>query len=155
MTGPGHVRRNAAARCEPSNLRKAITGERNEATGPYPGLAKRAATVGEAVAAGYFRDTAADETRHAAAFQQALNQLHRLLDEPRDRPEAARPGSAVPSTPPPASGSGAPGTNRTTRRSRTSPTAKKTSLATVRLAFLKNGIPLRPAGSCPGRPRRK
>ncbi|WP_338492066.1 TniQ family protein [Streptomyces sp. SJL17-4] len=30
-----------------------------------------------------------------------------------------------------------------------------TSLATVRLAFLKNGVPLRPAGSYPGRPRRK
>jgi hypothetical protein len=28
-----------------------------------------------------------------------------------------------------------------------------TSLATVRLALLKNDIPLRPAGSCPGRPR--
>ncbi|MFE2736312.1 hypothetical protein [Streptomyces sp. NPDC059349] len=29
-----------------------------------------------------------------------------------------------------------------------------TSLATVRLAFLKNDVPLRPAGSYPGRPRR-
>ncbi|MFE4685239.1 hypothetical protein ACFRNJ_31320 [Streptomyces sp. NPDC056721] len=30
-----------------------------------------------------------------------------------------------------------------------------TSLATVRLAFLKNDVPLRPAGSYPGRPRRR
>ncbi|MFD8064216.1 hypothetical protein ACFXA0_34560 [Streptomyces cyaneofuscatus] len=30
-----------------------------------------------------------------------------------------------------------------------------TSLATVRLAFLKNGIRLRPSGSYPGRPRRR
>ncbi|WP_424862703.1 ferritin family protein [Streptomyces sp. MMS24-I29] len=59
-----------------TNLRKAITGERNEATGLYPGFAKRAASVGDTAAAGYFRDTAADEARHAAAFQQALNQLH-------------------------------------------------------------------------------
>ncbi|MFF3734535.1 ferritin family protein [Streptomyces sp. NPDC002476] len=59
-----------------TNLRKAITGERNEATGLYPGFAKRAASIGDTAAAGYFRDTAADEARHAAAFQQALNQLH-------------------------------------------------------------------------------
>ena len=30
-----------------------------------------------------------------------------------------------------------------------------TSLATVRLAFLKNGVRLRPSGSYPGRPRRR
>jgi len=30
-----------------------------------------------------------------------------------------------------------------------------TSLATVRLALIKNDIPIRPAGACPGRPRRR
>ncbi|MEV0495476.1 ferritin family protein [Streptomyces atratus] len=58
------------------NLGKAITGERNEATNLYPGFAKRATAVGDTAAARYFRDTAADEAKHAAAFQQALNQLH-------------------------------------------------------------------------------
>lgn len=58
------------------NLRKAIAGERNEATNLYPGFAKRATAVGDTAAARYFRDTAADEAKHAAAFQQALNQLH-------------------------------------------------------------------------------
>ncbi|MGW3600899.1 ferritin family protein [Streptomyces sp. NPDC005167] len=58
------------------NLRKAITGEHNEATTVYPGFAKRATAVGNTAAARYFRDTAADEAKHAAAFQQALNQLH-------------------------------------------------------------------------------
>jgi rubrerythrin len=57
------------------NLRKAITGERNEATTVYPGFARRATAVGDTTAARYFRDTAADEARHAAAFQQALDQL--------------------------------------------------------------------------------
>ncbi|MGY5036506.1 ferritin family protein [Streptomyces sp. 900116325] len=58
------------------NLRKAITGERNEANNLYPGFAKRATAVGNTAAARYFRDTAADEAKHAAAFQQALSQLH-------------------------------------------------------------------------------
>ncbi|MFF4762303.1 ferritin family protein [Streptomyces sp. NPDC001292] len=58
------------------NLSKAITGEHNEATTLYPGFAKRATAVGDTAAARYFRDTAADEAKHAAAFQQALNQLH-------------------------------------------------------------------------------
>ncbi|MFB7224717.1 ferritin family protein [Streptomyces sp. NPDC056227] len=58
------------------NLRKAITGERNEANNLYPGFAKRATAVGDTAAARYFRDTAADEAKHAAAFQQSLNQLH-------------------------------------------------------------------------------
>ncbi|MGW5202991.1 ferritin family protein [Streptomyces spiralis] len=58
-----------------TNLRTAITGERNEATTVYPGFAKRATAVGDSAAARYFRDTAADEARHAAAFQKALDQL--------------------------------------------------------------------------------
>ncbi|TGB18994.1 rubrerythrin family protein [Streptomyces palmae] len=58
-----------------TDLRTAITGERNEATSLSPGFAKRAAAVGDTAAARYFRDTAADEARHAAAFQQALNRL--------------------------------------------------------------------------------
>ncbi|GAA3373111.1 hypothetical protein GCM10020367_31740 [Streptomyces sannanensis] len=55
------------------NLRKAVAGERNEATTLYPGFAKRATAAGDPVAARYFRDTAADEARHATAFQQALD----------------------------------------------------------------------------------
>ncbi|MDF3302794.1 rubrerythrin family protein [Streptomyces tropicalis] len=58
-----------------TNLSKAISGERNEATTLYPGFANRAATVGDAAVATYFRDTAADEAKHATAFQKALNQL--------------------------------------------------------------------------------
>ncbi|MFJ8554042.1 ferritin family protein [Streptomyces sp. NPDC093676] len=58
------------------NLSKAIAGEHNEATILYPGFAERAVAVGDTAAAGYFRDTAADEAKHAAAFEQALNQLH-------------------------------------------------------------------------------
>ncbi|ALO98653.1 Rubrerythrin [Streptomyces hygroscopicus subsp. limoneus] len=57
------------------NLRTAITGEHNEAATVYPGFAKRATAVGDTAAARYWRNTAADETRHAAAFQKALNQL--------------------------------------------------------------------------------
>ncbi|MFJ8856470.1 ferritin family protein [Streptomyces sp. NPDC102437] len=57
------------------NLRRAITGEHNEATTVYPGFAKRATTVGDTAAARYWRNTAADEAKHAAAFQQALDQL--------------------------------------------------------------------------------
>ncbi|MFE1191243.1 hypothetical protein ACFW6E_00380 [Streptomyces olivaceoviridis] len=41
----------------------------------YPGFAKRATAVGDTAAARYWRNTAADETRHTAAFQKALNQL--------------------------------------------------------------------------------
>ncbi|WP_127361148.1 ferritin family protein [Actinacidiphila soli] len=59
-----------------ANLRKAITGEHNEATNLYPGFAKRATAAGDTATARYFRDTAADEARHTAAFQRALNQLH-------------------------------------------------------------------------------
>ncbi|WP_234357253.1 ferritin family protein [Streptomyces sp. NBRC 110028] len=58
------------------NLRKAIAGERNEATVVYPGFAERATRVGDTAAARYFRDTAADEAKHAAAFQRALKRLH-------------------------------------------------------------------------------
>ncbi|MFF8594586.1 ferritin family protein [Streptomyces sp. NPDC015220] len=58
-----------------TNLRTAITGERTEATSLYPGFAKRATAVGDPAAARFFRDTAADEAKHASAFQQALNQL--------------------------------------------------------------------------------
>ncbi|MER5604147.1 ferritin family protein [Streptomyces sp. NPDC002265] len=58
-----------------ANLSKAITGEHNEATTLYPGFASRATAVGDTAAATYFRDTAADEAKHSAAFQQALNQL--------------------------------------------------------------------------------
>ncbi|WP_225834169.1 ferritin family protein [Streptomyces sp. NK08204] len=58
-----------------TNLRTAITGERAEAATLYPGFAQRATAVGDAAVARYFRDTAADEARHAAAFQQALDQL--------------------------------------------------------------------------------
>ncbi|MGJ3559752.1 ferritin family protein [Streptomyces sp. INA 01156] len=57
------------------NLRKAVTGERHEATMVYPGFAERATAVGDTTAARFFRDTAADEARHAAAFQKALDQL--------------------------------------------------------------------------------
>ncbi|MFF0792323.1 ferritin family protein [Streptomyces spiralis] len=57
------------------NLNKAITGERSEATIIHPGFAKQATAVGDTAAAGFFRNTAADEARHAAAFQAALNQL--------------------------------------------------------------------------------
>ncbi len=59
-----------------NNLRKAITGEHSEATSLYPGFAKRATAVGDTTVARYFRDTAADEAKHEAAFQRALNQLH-------------------------------------------------------------------------------
>ncbi|WP_256725787.1 ferritin family protein [Streptomyces sp. IMTB 2501] len=58
------------------NLNKAITGERAEATTIYPGFAKQAKAASDTAAAAYFRNTAADEAKHAAAFQQALNQLH-------------------------------------------------------------------------------
>ncbi|WP_241787742.1 ferritin family protein [Streptomyces sp. PRh5] len=58
-----------------ANLRKAITGERGEATVLYPGFAKQAAAVGDTAAARFFRDTAADEAKHAAAFQRALDRL--------------------------------------------------------------------------------
>ncbi|WP_234542569.1 ferritin family protein [Streptomyces shenzhenensis] len=58
-----------------TNLRTAITGERGEVSTVYPGFAKRATAVGDSAAARYFRNTAADEATHAAAFQQALNQL--------------------------------------------------------------------------------
>lgn len=57
------------------NLRTAITGEHNEATTVYSGFARRATAVGDTAAARFWRDTAADEARHAAAFQKALNQL--------------------------------------------------------------------------------
>ncbi|GAB2940774.1 hypothetical protein GCM10027075_46600 [Streptomyces heilongjiangensis] len=57
------------------NLRTAIAGERNEATTVYPRFARRAAAVGDTSAARYWRDTAADEAGHAAAFQKALDQL--------------------------------------------------------------------------------
>lgn len=59
-----------------TNLNKALTGEHNEATTLYPRFAKRAAAVGDEVVAGFFRDTAAAEAKHATAFQQAFNQLH-------------------------------------------------------------------------------
>ncbi|WNM35832.1 ferritin family protein [Streptomyces sp. Li-HN-5-11] len=58
------------------NLNKAVAGERSEATSIYPGFAQRAKAVGDTSAAAYFRNTAADEARHAAAFQAALNRLH-------------------------------------------------------------------------------
>ncbi|MGW0080415.1 ferritin family protein [Streptomyces sp. NPDC003393] len=58
-----------------TNLRTAITGERTEATTLYPGFAKQADAVGDTAAARFFRDTAADEAKHAAAFQRALDQL--------------------------------------------------------------------------------
>nr|WP_237540701.1 MULTISPECIES: ferritin family protein [unclassified Streptomyces] len=57
------------------NLRTAITGEHNEATTVYPGFVKRATAVGDTAAARYWRNTAADEAKHAAAFQKALDQL--------------------------------------------------------------------------------
>ncbi|MFF4583753.1 ferritin family protein [Streptomyces sp. NPDC001373] len=53
-----------------TNLRTAITGEHNEATTVYPGFVKR-----DTAAARYWRNTAADEVRHAVAFRKALNQL--------------------------------------------------------------------------------
>ncbi|WP_406469661.1 rubrerythrin family protein [Streptomyces hirsutus] len=57
------------------NLRMAITEGRNEATMVYPGFAERTTAVGDTAAARFFRNTAADEARHAAAFQKALDQL--------------------------------------------------------------------------------
>ncbi|MEU1693185.1 ferritin family protein [Streptomyces hirsutus] len=57
------------------NLRMAVTGERDEATTVYPGFAERATAVGDSAAARFFRDTAADEARHAAAFQEALDRM--------------------------------------------------------------------------------
>ncbi|MFB9350753.1 ferritin family protein [Streptomyces heliomycini] len=57
------------------NLRTAVTGERHEATVMYPEFAERAAALGDTAAARFFRDTAADEARHAAAFQKALDRL--------------------------------------------------------------------------------
>jgi rubrerythrin len=57
------------------SLRTAVTGERAEATTVYPGFAGRATTAGDTAAARFFRDTAADEARHATAFQKALDQL--------------------------------------------------------------------------------
>ncbi|GAA1992203.1 ferritin family protein [Catenulispora subtropica] len=59
-----------------TNLRTAIAGEYKEATTVYPTFARQAAAVGDTAAARYFRDTAADEARHEAAFQRALDQLH-------------------------------------------------------------------------------
>ncbi|MFF4209538.1 ferritin family protein [Streptomyces sp. NPDC001796] len=55
------------------NLRKAITGEHDEATNLYPGFAAQAAAVGDTTAVRFVRDTAADEARHGTAFQQALD----------------------------------------------------------------------------------
>ncbi|MER6409339.1 ferritin family protein [Streptomyces viridosporus] len=57
------------------NLRKAITGARDGATTLYPGFAERATAVGDTAAARFFRATAANEARHAAAFQKALDQM--------------------------------------------------------------------------------
>jgi len=57
------------------NLRTAVTGERHEATSMYPEFAERATAVGDTAAARFFRDTAADEARHAAAFQRELDRL--------------------------------------------------------------------------------
>ncbi|MEU9850983.1 ferritin family protein [Streptomyces sp. NPDC047985] len=57
------------------NLNKALDVERNEATTLYPEFAERAAAAGDTAAARYFRDTAADEAKHAAAFEKALNQV--------------------------------------------------------------------------------
>jgi rubrerythrin len=57
------------------NLRKAIEGERYEATTMYPNFARRATAVGDTAAARFFLDTAKDEAGHAAAFQEALNRL--------------------------------------------------------------------------------
>ncbi|WP_258308843.1 ferritin family protein [Streptomyces sp. NWU339] len=57
------------------NLREAVTSERHGATMLYPEFAERATAVGDSAAARFFRDTAADEARHAAAFQKALDQM--------------------------------------------------------------------------------
>ncbi|KES06492.1 membrane protein [Streptomyces toyocaensis] len=57
------------------DLSKAIAGERHEATVVYPEFAERATAVGDTAAARFFRDTAGDEARHAAAFQRALDRL--------------------------------------------------------------------------------
>ncbi|WP_431991782.1 ferritin family protein [Streptomyces albogriseolus] len=57
------------------NLSTAVAGERHEATVVYPESAERAAAVGDTAAARFFRDTARDEARHAAAFQRALDRL--------------------------------------------------------------------------------
>ncbi|WP_248844018.1 ferritin family protein [Streptomyces hirsutus] len=57
------------------NLRMAVTGERDEATTGYPGFAERATAVGDGAAARFFRDTAADQARHATAFQEALDRM--------------------------------------------------------------------------------
>ncbi|MGW3266033.1 ferritin family protein [Streptomyces sp. NPDC001056] len=57
------------------NLDRAVTGERSEATAVYPGFARRAKAVHDTAAAAYFRNTAADEARHAAAFRGAADRL--------------------------------------------------------------------------------
>ncbi|MFF5406633.1 ferritin family protein [Streptomyces misionensis] len=54
-----------------ANLRKAI----EQAADLAPGLAGRATSVGDTAVARYFRNLAAGEAGHAAAFRQALNQL--------------------------------------------------------------------------------
>ncbi|MER6628000.1 ferritin family protein [Streptomyces sp. NPDC000987] len=58
------------------NLKRAIAGERSEATTVYPLFAARAAAVGDTAAARYWLDTARDEARHSVAFQAALIRLH-------------------------------------------------------------------------------
>ncbi|GAA2482218.1 hypothetical protein GCM10010406_18070 [Streptomyces thermolineatus] len=54
------------------NLRAAIGGERYESKVVYPAFAERARAAGESRAAEVFAEAAADETKHAAAFEKAL-----------------------------------------------------------------------------------
>ncbi|MFI0504262.1 ferritin family protein [Streptomyces albogriseolus] len=75
QTGNGEAVLAGLFRATRENLRMAITGECHEATMVYPGFAERATAVGDSAAARFFRDTAADEARHAAVFQKALDQL--------------------------------------------------------------------------------
>lgn len=56
-----------------ANLTKTIAGERYEAEVMYPTFARRADAAGDHQAARLFRHNAADEARHARAFQQMLN----------------------------------------------------------------------------------
>ncbi len=58
-----------------ANLLVAIGGETNEAKVVYPDAAQQAYLAGERVIGNLFRQTAHDESRHAATFASALRQL--------------------------------------------------------------------------------
>ncbi|MCN9244651.1 rubrerythrin family protein [Streptomyces sp. RY43-2] len=59
-----------------TNLRQAVIREHDNATTLYPMFAKRATAVGDTAAARCFREMTATAAKRAAAFQQALDQMH-------------------------------------------------------------------------------